>query len=99
MPGLRHDLFEEVDRLTRGGSSSSLQYPRLQVQVVRFNIRRIAPLTTFQFESQLVHDGSRDLILNGEDVLQLAVEPLRPEGNIVSRAHELRVDAQVGART
>jgi hypothetical protein len=58
--------------------------PRLQEQVVGFEIVRVAafnagPLTRGQVDLECGDDGSGDLVLEGEDVLEVAIVALRPE--------------------
>src|SRR5206468_8641142 len=54
----------------------------------------VPSLASSELQAQLVHDRPRDLVLNGEDVLQLSIETRRPEWNVIGDAHELGVHAQ-----
>ena len=47
---------------------------------------------------QLLDDRQRELVLDGEDVPGVAVEPLRPQVEAVGHADQLRRDAQPAAR-
>ncbi len=54
------------------------QRKRFQVQLVRLHVGVIASLSPAQRQSKLIDDRPRDFVLNGEDVLELAIEPLGP---------------------
>src|SRR4051812_34836714 len=41
---------------------------------------------------KLIDDASRDLVLNGEDVVEIAIESLAPELKAIVRIHELDGD-------
>ena len=75
------------------------QRTRLQVQLVRLQIGVVAPLASAQRQSKLVDDRPRDLVLNGEDVLELPIEPLGPQGNIAGDLDQLGVDPQLASPT
>jgi hypothetical protein len=67
----------------------------LEVVVVRLEVgrrRRQRVLVPHQPQLERVRDGARDLVLDGEDVLQLAVEGLRPELVAVGDVDQLDVD-------
>ena len=73
--------------------TTRLQDACFQKQIVRLDRGRVPPLSASELQPQLVDDGPRDLVLDREDVLQLAIEVPRPERHIVGNADELRVDA------
>ena len=51
-----------------------------------------------QLDLELLHDRLRDLVLDGEDVGQIAVVAIGPEMRPVLRIDQLRVDADALAR-
>jgi hypothetical protein len=69
-----------------------------QVRLVRFETDVVSPLAPAECQPELVDDRPRDFILYREDVLELAIEPLRPQRDIVGDADELGVDPQPRAR-
>src|SRR2546423_15405784 len=67
------------------------EIPAFQVQVVRLLARRRGlDAAAQQLVPQRLRDGARDLVLQGEDALQLAVVALRPEVVAVAHLDELR---------
>ncbi len=74
------------------------QRARPQVEIVGGEVGVVAPLAPAQGQSKLIDDRTRDLILNREDVAELTIEPLGPEGHVGGHIHELHVDAQRPAR-
>src|SRR6266436_9820011 len=77
--------------------------PALQVQVIRCNIRStLLVLSRWllhrqQVNSQRRYNGPCDLILNLEDVIQLAIVGLRPDVVAVVGANQLHGDAKGAA--
>src|SRR5438128_2046330 len=75
------------------------QLTSAQIKFVCFHIRcgwleETAFLPLRKRKSQRVEHTAGDLILNGEDVFDLAIEPLRPKVIAVSRVDQLDEDAQ-----
>ena len=70
---------------------------RHQVEVVRLDIVRAPPLDRLLFpgeqgQLQRADDGLRDLVLDGEDVIEVAVEPFGPQVIARRSVDELRGD-------
>ena len=104
------ELRIQADRLAeelRGGALlgrffAAHELPAAQEELVRSEVLRAASLeprrVTFeQRETQRAHRRSRDLFLDGEDVLEPPVEGLRPEQRAVG-GDELRRDPHALAR-
>ena len=91
-------LLKELDR-TRGVGDASTLADRLclQVQLVRVGLHRVTPLPASQRQAKSVHNRARDVVLDGEDVGQLSIEPLRPERFVTAHFNELRVDPNSAA--
>ena len=96
----RHRVLEHLERelqvLPREPARVALA---AEIQVVRLEVlgrlgRQRLLLLPRQRDPQSLGDLARDLVLQLEDVLHLAVVPLGPDGEVRVRVHELRVDAQ-----
>src|SRR5262245_16569864 len=71
----------------------------MKVQTVGFDAGFVAPPAAAEFQPQVIHDAIRNLVQDGKDILQLAVETVAPEWNIVRHPDEPSYDAQITART
>src|SRR3981189_2041018 len=89
--------------LIAGGVTWVLALPARQVKVIRCKIRSMQLvlsrwlLRRQQVNSQRRYNGPCDLILNLEDVIQLAIVGLRPDVVAVVGANQLRGDAKGAA--
>jgi hypothetical protein len=91
----RNRLVEFGDRLSHRAIGPLVQgvHP-LQICVVRRNIeRRALRWPRVAADPEFVQDAGRDLVLNHEDVRELAIETLRPDVITVLGVHQLRRDA------
>jgi hypothetical protein len=95
----RHDFFGQPHRLVQRRTSDE-EFARLQVQLVRVQVFRVG--THHDHARRLVHaegaaqrrdDSVGDLVLDGEDVVQLAVVGFRPQVAILHRVDQLGSDA------
>ena len=100
----RHGVLEHLERelqvLSRQPAGVALA---AQIQVVRLEVlgrlgRERLLLLRRQRDAQRLGDLARDLVLQLEDVLHLAVVALGPDREIRLRVDQLRVDAQPRAR-
>jgi hypothetical protein len=55
-------------------------------------------LGTDQLKAERVRDSTRDLVLQGEQIAHVAVEPLRPQMGVGLGIDQLRVDAHLVPR-
>jgi hypothetical protein len=93
-PVLLDGVVQTVDRAT------VLELEAPKVVVVRLGGRRSSPLALSRRKNahlQRGHHGAGDLVLDGEDIGQVAVEGLRPELVAIRGVDQLRGDAQSGA--
>src|SRR5256885_16004831 len=90
--------------LVAGSVALVVALPALQVQVIR---RKIPGMQLFpsrwllhrqQVNSQRCYNGGCDLILNLEDVIELAIVGFRPDVVAIVDANQLRGDAKGVAR-
>ena len=97
-------LFEVRDRLEHAllralvPAVSALQVERVRLEVVRVALRRGIRDVGQEGGAQRGHDRARDLVLQREHVVELAIVPLRPDVAPVVRRRELRGDAQAVVR-
>src|SRR5262245_43024998 len=70
----------------------------MEVQTVGFDAGFVALTAAAEFQPQVIHDATRNLVLDVEDILQLAVETAAPQWNVVCHPDELGVDAQITGR-
>jgi hypothetical protein len=71
--------------------------PRLQEQIVGLEVLSVAAgdaraLARAQMDLQCGDDGTRDLVLEGEDVLEVTIEALRPKVKAGGRVDQLRIN-------
>ena len=46
---------------------------------------------------QLVHDGTGNLVLNGKNILQFAIEAIRPDRKVIRHPDQLGIDTELVA--
>ena len=68
-----------------------------QVEVVGLQVRLVAPPTRAQVQSQGVDDAAGNLVLNGEDIGQRAIEPVGPQAIVIACPDQRDGDAQLVA--
>jgi hypothetical protein len=96
-----HRLVQEQDgpletpRAAAGDKGAGLEEPVVGRQVCR---GRPCRSRRVKLQSERVHDGPGDVVLDGEHVVQLAVEGIGPQVEPVRHAHQLGRDAEPTAR-
>ncbi len=71
---------------------------RLEIKLIGLRIGRRFVLLDAQLQLKILRDQPRDLLLDGEDILQVAVEIIRPHLEAVGRLDQLRGDAHLLTR-
>lgn len=95
---LLDNLLEQITRRLRGLRAPVAQdFARLEIEKVGVDIEVVAQPARPERQAQLLDDAPRDLILDGEDVLELAIELLSPQRHLPRDLNQLDVDAQAGA--
>ena len=89
------NLLKQLSRCLRVGCASPAQpCARLEIENVGIDIGVVPPLARACSQSKLVDDRPRDLILNSEHVMELAIVLLGPQRNIPRDLNQFGVDAQ-----